>query len=629
MESNEEVSCEKEQDNEMNSLKKMEIIQFYNYNPNYIYKNSRKNKCLISFFVIALLIIIIFICTFFFIYGAENNNFQIATYQNKLETKNKIEQNKFASVKNEAIFQPKGANVQTKEVKPQPTPVTDVPKIIPKKPGIAFVYPEITEFMITTGEYLLKLNKYSIFFITKINATNKIIYSKNITRINSYFEHPLIEKEVKNENIQYLIINDFYSKKELSWISTLGVKIIGVFDDIYTIKTEKYNRYLQNIFLYNAFIQDSLQDYTTFKNIKSDKNILIPNIYDSRKTKLSSLNNHNIIILGKLNHNKNGIVSAITAMASIVKEFPDIKLNIISPDGPTLTINQLIKKFGLNKNIVFLSFDTKISNYFIDSSIFIYASLIEECSTAIKEAMNHGLPCIVSTDIANNLLSQDGIIKVNITKEKDLANEIIKLLKDNKYKNKIGMGARSSLEKINDDAVNLWDRLLISLKTGEKDFQKLRTEIENKYTIKEIPKSTIIEAKATNLPKQTEVINIPKKSKVTNIPKQTKVTNIPKQTKVTKTNKQTKATNLPKKTKVTNLPKQTKVTTPVKKNVAQGSKTLISGKKTVKESKTHKLIDKKKLSLIANKKSQVGKKGVKKDIKKGKKQTKVKKLKMY
>ena len=213
-------------------------------------------------------------------------------------------------------------------------------------------------------------------------------------------------------------------------------------------------------------------------------NIFIPNIYDTTKTKLSSLNNHNIILLGKLNDMNNGVLNAITAMSSIVKEFPDTKLNIISQDSQTLKINQLIKKYELNKNIYFLPFDSKISYYCTSSSIFIYVSLIEECKTAIKEAMNHGLPCVISNDIADNLFFQEGIIKINITREKELANEIIKLLKDNKYKNKMGMRAKLSLDKINDDALATWDKVFTSLQSGYKDFQKLRNEIEWKYTKK-------------------------------------------------------------------------------------------------------------------------------------------------
>ena len=188
--------------------------------------------------------------------------------------------------------------------------------------------------------------------------------------------------------------------------------------------------------------------------------------------------------MGKLNDKDNGVINAITAMSSIIKEFPDTKLNIISKDSQTLNINQLIRKYGLNKNIYFLPFDTKISYYCKDSSLFIYSSLIEECKTAIKEAMSHGLPCVISNDISKNLFFQEGIIKLNITREKELSNEIIKLLKDNKYKNKMGMGAKLSLDKINDDALTTWDKLFSSLQSGNEDFQKLRSETQLKYTKK-------------------------------------------------------------------------------------------------------------------------------------------------
>ena len=198
-------------------------------------------------------------------------------------------------------------------------------------------------------------------------------------------------------------------------------------------------------------------------------------------------------------------------MGSIVKQIPDAKLNIISPDSQTLQISQLIRKSELTKNVMFVPFDSKIAYYCKESSIFIYSSLIPDSPMALHEAMEHGLPCLVSLDIAQNLFFQDGIIKIDMSKEKDLANELTKLLKDTKYKNKVGMAAKVTLEKINDDAVNIWDKVFSSLISGEKDFQKLREDVENKYTNKEKPKK----ASPKTMVETAKIIdNTPKKENV-------------------------------------------------------------------------------------------------------------------
>ena len=93
----------------------------------------------------------------------------------------------------------------------------------------------------------------------------------------------------------------------------------------------------------------------------------------------------------------------------------------------------------------------------------------------------------------------------------------MKLLKNIKYKNKIGMDAKSSLVKMNDDTLNTWDNLFISLNNGEKDFQNLRNGVEFKYNKKEIQpiQQKKQEVKTTNLPIQKSLKNLDKEKKVT------------------------------------------------------------------------------------------------------------------
>ena len=480
MEVTEETNFDRDRDmdNEKRGLKKMEVIQFYNYSQKSIQK---KLKHYIKFLPIAILILIILIYIIYLIFRPStlDKDYQLATFGKKIKKE---------EPKKEII-----------KVKPKETP-----KIIPKKPGIGFIYPTLTEFMVTYGEYFLNLKAYSVYYLTKIPSDKDMKFSNNITRLYVYYKRRNVEKIIKEENINYIIINDNFPEAEIKWLKTLGVKIIGIFDDVYASRTEKSSRNMKNIPLYDAFIQDSFEDYSSFKKLNINRNIFIPNIYDTTKIKLSSLNNHNIIILGRLNDDKKSIISVINAMASVVKEVADTKLRIISPDGQTLAINQLIKKLELNKNIFFVPFDTRISYYCIDSSIFIYASLITDCAYAIKESMDHGIPSLVSFDIPRDPLIQDGIINIDISKEKELAAEITKLLKDNKYKNKKGIAAKSSLEKMNQDALNIWEKLFTTLKNSEKDFQKLRTDVEIKYTLKEAPKKSIEKNQIVETKKKVE-----------------------------------------------------------------------------------------------------------------------------
>ena len=458
MDSLESSNLVKHSFDEISNFKKMEIVQFYNYNP----KKTISKKYKDIFLILSLLFLLILsILGLYYINKPSNKNnyYRIEKFQSQ----------------NEKKFEEKELNKKEDASKQIPTEKEIKKEEPPKKEGIGFLYPYLTRYMITTGEYFLKLNEYKIFFLTKFHLAKEPKFNNYITRINTN-DDKAIEKAIKENNIKYLIINDVFKKNEIKQLKSLGVKLIGVFDDIYKSNNIKTSRNWKNIKLYDAFIQDSQNDYNYFKKNDVNRNIFIPNIYDTKKVKLSSLNNQNILLLGKFNDDKKGIISAINAMGSIIKEFPNARLNIISPDSQTIQINQLIKDLHLIKNIIFLPFSTEISSYCVDSSIFIYTTLIENCNTPILEAMDHGLPCIINSDISKDLLIKDAIINIDISKQGELGKNIIKLLKDSKYKNKMGMGSKLSLEKINEDALKIWEKLFTSLKRGEKDFQKLIIE---------------------------------------------------------------------------------------------------------------------------------------------------------
>jgi len=61
-----------------------------------------------------------------------------------------------------------------------------------------------------------------------------------------------------------------------------------------------------------------------------------------------------------------------------------------------------------------------------------------------------------------------------------LISETVRLLKDNKYKRIVGKETKSSLDMINEDIEIVWHNLFNTLKKDEKEFQKLRDEIEEK-----------------------------------------------------------------------------------------------------------------------------------------------------
>ena len=343
--------------------------------------------------------------------------------------------------------------------------------LIKSKNTIGFLSPTVTPFMVLSGEYLLKTNKYDIVFLTKESSPKDLKFNNNIKRINAYYKHNLVQKACKTENIEYLIVNDDFSKSEIKWMKSLGVKVIDVLDDTLISKKKKRTLASKNVELFDVFIQDKPEDYTNLK--KSKKNIYIPKMqaFVPKPSNLN-LNASNIVVKTELNDKKNGLTSIINALPLIIKVIPNAKLNIISSDKPKKEINQLIQKLNLKTKINFIPLNEKSLNYYNTASIFIYGSLIGVCPKSLNEARAYGLPCIVSSTAKNMVNINSGIIKTDISNSTILAKEVIQLLKDNVYRKKKENEAKLSLEKykffliiknININILNLLYKIIIKI----------------------------------------------------------------------------------------------------------------------------------------------------------------------
>ena len=191
-------------------------------------------------------------------------------------------------------------------------------------------------------------------------------------------------------------------------------------------------------------------------------------------------------MLGRLNDHKKGVIYALKAMEIIVKEVPDVRLNLISSDSRVQMFKNISTELNLTNNVFFIPYVEKISDYFLNTSVFFFPSLTEAFPMALNEAKAYGLPC-VTFDVSYSLPFQSGVIKVEMFDYEAYAKETIKLLKDYNYRVEKGKEAKLSLNKFNNnETTELWGKLFNSLFNGENEFQKLRKEIESKYYNEEI-----------------------------------------------------------------------------------------------------------------------------------------------
>ena len=368
-----------------------------------------------------------------------------------------------------------------------------------KKITVGFLYPSmsgngISRFMQVTGDNFVRSGKFNVIFITKQPSKRELSFNPAIKRFYCYDNFTITKKLFKTEKIQFLIMNNYFSANFIKQIKNTGVKAIGIYHGVYLSSmfnnsTALYNDW-KNLDLYDAFVHISADDYYFFTNFNFRRNIFIPNMYtfDQSETPQSDLKNHNLMMLGRLNDKKKGLIYAIKAMELIVKEVPDAKLNLVSSDSLREDTKELIKKLDLNKNIIFTPFTQNIQKHFLESSVFFFPSLSEAFPMALNEAKAYGLPC-VGFNVEYSYPFKKGVIKVEMFDYEGLAKEVIKLLKDYDYRMQMGKEARESLDMFsNNRTTRMWERLFNSLLIGEHEFQRYRKLVRKRYFNKNISK---------------------------------------------------------------------------------------------------------------------------------------------
>ena len=378
----------------------------------------------------------------------------------------------------------------------------------------------IARFMAVTGDYFIKKG-YDVYFITKPPHPKDFKYNEKIKRIYAYNNITLLKEVLKSGILDILIVNNVFSPGNIKFYKSYGIKVVGIYHGVFIsamfnnitsiYRSWKYTE------LYDAYIQIGIDDYYFFKSYGFKKNIFIPNLYtfEPSETPNANLTSHNLMMLGRLADKKKGVIYSIKAMEFIVKEVPDAILYLVSSDSLNEYKN-LTEQLNLTKNIVFTPFPNKISDYLLNSSIFLFSSITEAFPMALNEAKAYGLPCL-TFDISYSVPYRSGVVKVDMFDYEALAREAIKLLKDYDYRVRIGKEAKLSLNMFNNnETTNSWSRLFNALIAGEDEYQKLRKEIESKYYNEELAEKHM-EKQLNNLQKYNKFFRCHSLKNLTNI----------------------------------------------------------------------------------------------------------------
>ncbi|MEM0372800.1 MAG: glycosyltransferase [archaeon] len=180
----------------------------------------------------------------------------------------------------------------------------------------------------------------------------------------------------------------------------------------------------------------------TLPSVDRKKITVIPNGVDLAKFRhlKKKRRKNEVLFIGRLIYYK-GLDVLIKAMKEVVERVPDAKLKIAGTGELEAELKALAKQLKLEKNIKFLGrvSDKELERLLNESAVFVLPSVhrSEAFGIVILEAMSAGCP-VITTDISGTVYAAgDAGIIVKNKNVGDLADAIIRVLKDEKLQKRM------------------------------------------------------------------------------------------------------------------------------------------------------------------------------------------------
>ena len=337
---------------------------------------------------------------------------------------------------------------------------------------------------------LLEAEKnFTIYLITNQGVLEGEYSIPNSTKRISLSEKKMnVFTAIRIEHIDIFIYNG-YSKSDIKKLNRLkkteviyynhSVFFFWIYQQIYKFKNTIYEIYKECKYIISLI---PLENDYLFKKWGINS-ILMDNplTFEYDSVIPSDLSQNNIVMIGRGNDINKRFDIGIKSMKNIIEEIPDCKMYIISENCEEL--QKLIKSLNLEKNVIFTGYQKNIEEYLKNSSLHIFPSIAESYGLVMSETKIYGIPTILC-GLDYITLAEGGTVIIYDDNPNTIAKEAIKILKNETYKKKLGVEARKSLDKHNNNVIaKRWVKLLLAVYKGDnKSFRELE---EDKMTEEE------------------------------------------------------------------------------------------------------------------------------------------------
>ncbi len=208
-----------------------------------------------------------------------------------------------------------------------------------------------------------------------------------------------------------------------------------------------------------ALTEATKQERIEGEGIDPEKIVVIPNGVDvkwqiSNVKSKSQMSKLTVGTLGRLTIEK-GQGVFVEAISKITANRKSLIVNrnlhfVLAGDGDLRSeLEQQVKDLGLKDRVEFLGFVPEEKKFEVLSSfdIFVFPSLAEGFGIVLIEAMALGLPCVVSDLPVLKEVGDGAVSFFKVGDSEDLAQKILKLVKDENLRRDFGQKARERVEK--------------------------------------------------------------------------------------------------------------------------------------------------------------------------------------
>jgi len=153
---------------------------------------------------------------------------------------------------------------------------------------------------------------------------------------------------------------------------------------------------------------------------------------------------------GRLSKTK-GIYDIIKIWLEITKILPQSKFVIIGNGPEYAGIRDLIKKSGLEDNVILKGFvsETEKIKLMKSSKIFLFPSYEEAWGIAVSEALSCGIP-VICYDLKAYDIYGSAIVRIGIGKVEEMTRAVIRLLEHNQERMELINKGKKVIEKFSD-----------------------------------------------------------------------------------------------------------------------------------------------------------------------------------